>query len=94
MTPILKWCLYHNDPTSPARQLFAIHYYLPLVAIDGVVLGLIPTHRLRELSRSIFASFTATTESKEDDSFTQPQFWAWLPVGSLLLLRVITWRPR
>lgn len=88
------WCLDYTQQLSQSSELFLVHYYLFFVGLYGTVLGLIPTHRLRGAFHSLLANFrTNQTGSESHDDYTQPQFWAWLPIGSLFLLRFITWIP-
>lgn len=94
VTPLLSWCLYHTNPTPHARNVFAMHYYLLLTALYGFLLGLIPPNRIREVFNSLFANFASKPllTSPKNDDFTQPIIWAWLPIGTLFLLRFVTWR--
>jgi hypothetical protein len=94
ITPMLSWCVYHDDPTPVARSTFAMHYYLALSALYGFLLGLIPRHQIREVLISSFANFSSripSTPHSELD-FASPILWAWLPIGIIFFLRFILWQ--
>jgi hypothetical protein len=96
VTPFISWAIYHTDPTPHARNLFAMHYYLFLTSLYGFALGLIPTHKLQEALNSVlgnFASSHLSTPPSSEPDFTRPHLWAWLPVGTVFLLRFIMWQP-
>jgi hypothetical protein len=95
VTPLLSWCLYHDNSTPIVRNTFAMRHYLSLTAFYGFLLGLIPFHRKNEAFSSYFASFRSKldSDSRRESPFTDPILWAWLPIGIVFLIRFVTWKP-
>jgi hypothetical protein len=95
VTPLLSCCLYHDNSTPIVRNAFAMRHYLSLSAFYGFLLGLITLHRVNEPFSSYFASFRSkfNSDSRRESPFTDPILWAWLPIGIVLLIRFVTWKP-
>jgi hypothetical protein len=95
VTPLIKWAIYHNDPTSFLAKTFGPRFYLPLCAFYGLALGLIPLHRILEAIQTSFGVLSARPTSKVENEldWSRPILWAWVPIGIVFLLRFIIWQP-
>ncbi len=95
MTPLIKWAIYHNDPTSFLAKSFGSRFHLPLCVLYGLALGLIPLHRIVEVFQSSWGIIAARTHPRIQDEldWKRPILWAWIPVGSLFLFRFLLWQP-
>ncbi len=82
--------------TNLNRISYVLSYFLPLFAVAGFLLGLIPFGRLlkavRNLRLSLFNS--PSTESVSDSDAVPPILWAWLPVTLAFLIRFMSWKSR
>jgi hypothetical protein len=82
--------------TQLNRVSYVLSYFLPIFAIAGFLLGLIPFGKLgkaiSELSASLFPS-TAPNPAENSDEVA-PILWAWLPVTLAFLIRFLTWQSR
>ncbi len=78
-----------------SRAAFNLEYWLLLAAFDGILLGLIPTHKIRIWLTHANARFRydSPNAASNDSSTLRPALWAWvLPTISFLLLFAI-WNP-
>jgi len=93
VTPLIKWCIYHNDPASPLAKTFGPRFYLPLSVVYGLALGFIPMHRMLEILQSSLGNLFAKPSLKLDNEldWRRPVLWAWVPIGVLFLLRFVAW---
>jgi hypothetical protein len=82
--------------TQLARLTFILSYFLPIFAVSGFLLGLIPFGKLGNALNELFAMLFPSTSSKiqpESDTVA-PILWAWLPVTFAFLIRFATWQSR
>jgi hypothetical protein len=95
ITPLISWSIYHNNPTPGLRNSFAMHYYLPLCVIYGLLLGLISLNRIREVFRSSLGIFSGRSllESEGELDPKRPILWAWIPIAIVFLIRFVSWEP-
>jgi hypothetical protein len=80
--------------TQLTRFAFVLTYFLPIFAVTGFLLGLIPFGNLGKAIRELFASALPKTSSQlvpEPDP-VPPVLWAWLPVTLAFLIRFATWQ--
>jgi hypothetical protein len=84
ITPLLKWAIYHNDPSSFLAKTFGPRFHLPLCALYGLAFGLIPSHRILEAFRSSFGILSARNYPRVDNEldWKRPILWAWVPIES------------
>ena len=82
--------------THMNRVAYILSYFLPIFAIAGFLIGLIPFGRLgralSELSHSLFPSTAAQPAPQPDP--VPPILWAWAPVTFAFLIRFTTWQSR
>jgi len=80
--------------TQLTRVAFILSYFLPIFAITGFLLGLVPFGKLGkalgELFRSLFPSAASNLAMEPDP--VPPVLWAWLPVTLAFLIRFTTWQ--
>jgi hypothetical protein len=80
--------------TQLTRVAFILSYFLPIFAITGFLLGLVPFGKLGkaigELFRSLFPSAGSQLAMEPDP--VPPVLWAWLPVTLAFLIRFTTWQ--
>jgi hypothetical protein len=91
LNPLVWWALHQSGTTFQQRPSFIAAYYLPLIAIYGFFLGLIPLHRLQELLASFFGNLRFKLQLRTEMIFNRPLLWAWAPVGLLLAYRLLTY---
>jgi hypothetical protein len=72
LDPLILVALHRNGTTSLQRAFFIGAYYLPVVAIYGFSLGLIPIHRLQELLASSFGKFRYRSHPGTEMVFSRP----------------------
>jgi len=94
-TPV--WQVAHQMHwTQLNRVSYILNYFLPIFAVAGFLLGLIPFGKLgkaiRELSAALFPS--ASSQLAPEPDTVAPILWAWLPVTLAFLTRFITWQSR
>jgi hypothetical protein len=80
--------------TQLSRVAFVLSYFLPIYAVTGFLLGLVPFGNLAKVIRDLFASVSAKSSSQfavEPDP-VPPVLWAWLPVTLAFLIRFTTWQ--
>jgi hypothetical protein len=95
ITPV--WQIAHQMHwTQLNRVYYVLSYFLPIFAIAGFLLGLVPFGRLGkaigELSSSLFPS--ASSRSAKESDEVAPILWAWLPVTLAFLIRFVSWQSR
>jgi hypothetical protein len=66
LNPPIWWVLHKNGITLLDRPSFIASYYLPLIGIYGLLLGLIPIHRLQELLASSLGKFRFTSNLRPE----------------------------
>jgi hypothetical protein len=80
--------------TSLNRISYVLSYFLPIFAITGFLLGLIPFGKLGkalgDLSHSVAPSSSAGLAPEPEP--VPPILWAWLPVTVAFLIRFTTWK--
>jgi hypothetical protein len=94
-TPV--WQVAHQMHWTQLNHVaYILNYFLPIFAVAGFLLGLIPFGKLgraiSELSASFFPS--ASSQLKADPDAVAPILWAWLPVTFAFLIRFVTWQSR
>jgi hypothetical protein len=80
--------------TQQVRLMFTLSYFLPIFALTGFLLGLVPFGKLGKALGDLFGSMFPSASSKlppEPDTVA-PILWAWLPVTLAFLIRFATWR--
>jgi hypothetical protein len=84
--------------TQLNRVAFVLSYFLPIFAVAGFLLGLVPFGKLGkalgDLFRSFFPSASAKLPPEPDPVPVPPILWAWLPVTIAFLTRFVTWQSR
>jgi hypothetical protein len=80
--------------TQLSRVAFVLSYFLPIFAITGLLLGLIPFGNLGKAIRELFVTIFARTSSQlaPEPNPVPPVLWAWLPVTLAFLIRFATWQ--
>lgn len=90
LTPMAWWILHERDLTTLSRAMFTARFFLPLMPLYGLLLGLIPWQWIAELCTSSVARFHNTHHHQKELDLRRPALWAWLPIGLLWLFRVAT----
>jgi hypothetical protein len=82
--------------TNLNRISYVLSYFLPMFAVAGFLLGLIPFGRLFEAVRNLRRSLSnsPSTEIVSDSDAVPPILWAWLPVTLAFLIRFVSWKSR
>lgn len=82
--------------TNLNRISYVLSYFLPMFAVAGFLLGLVPFGRLSEAVRDLRRSLSnsPSTEILSDSDAVPPILWAWLPVTLAFLIRFVSWRSR
>jgi hypothetical protein len=82
--------------TQLNRVAFVLSYFLPIFAVAGFLLGLVPFGKLGKALGDLFRSFFPSASAKlpADPDAIPPILWAWLPVTLAFLTRFITWQSR
>src|ERR1700677_4912839 len=78
--------------TNLNRISYVLSYFLPMFAVAGFLLGLIPFGRLLEAVRSLRRP--QNTELVSDSDAVPPILWAWLPVTLAFVIRFVSWKSR
>lgn len=94
LNPLIWWALHKNGATLLERPSFVASYYLPLIGIYGLLLGLIPIHRLQELLASSLGKFRFRPTLRPEMALGRPMLWAWVPVGLAFVFRLLTFPVR
>ena len=94
LNALVWWALHQSRTTFLQRSSFVAAYYLPLIGIYGLCLGLIPIHRLKELLASSFGKIEFQSSPRPELVFSRPLLWAWAPVGLVLAIRFLTFSTR
>jgi hypothetical protein len=89
------WGLANKMHWTHLNQLsFVLSYFLPIFAVAGFLLGLVPFGKLGKALGDLFRSFFPSASAKlapEPDA-VPPILWAWLPVTLAFLIRFATWQ--
>jgi hypothetical protein len=82
--------------TNLNRVGFVLSYFLPIFAVAGFLLGLIPFGKLGRALENLFHSQapSASAELTREPDTVPPILWAWLPVTVAFLIRFATWQSR
>jgi hypothetical protein len=80
--------------TQLNRVAFVLSYFLPIFAVAGFLLGLVPFGKLGKAIGDLVASFFPKSESQlaPEPEVVAPILWAWLPVTLAFLIRFATWQ--
>jgi hypothetical protein len=80
--------------TQLSRLVFVLSYFLPIFAVVGFLLGLVPFGKLGKAIGELFGSFFPDASSKiaSEPDTVAPILWAWLPVTIAFLIRFTTWQ--
>ena len=90
LNPVVWWVFHQSGSTNLQRAVFSTTYYLPLIGLYGFVLGLIPIHRLYEAAAHLFGRIRFISQPRQELDISRPLLWAWVPVGLLLALRLVS----
>ena len=92
------WGLANKMQWTHLNQLsFVLSYFLPIFAVAGFLLGLVPFGKLGRALGDLFRSFFrshSTNLAAEPETLPSAILWAWLPVTLAFLVRFITWQSR
>jgi hypothetical protein len=81
--------------TELNRIAYVLSYFLPIFAIAGFVIGLIPFGRLGKALGDLFRSLVPSASQLPPDSDPVPPIlFAWAPVTIAFFIRFITWQSR
>jgi hypothetical protein len=94
LDPPIWWALHKNGIMLLERPSFIASYYLPLIGMYGLLLGLIPIHRLQELLASSIGKFRFRSNLGPEMTLSRPAVWAWVPIGLALVVRLLTFNVR
>jgi len=91
------WGLANKFHWTNLNQLFfVLSYFLPVFAVAGFLLGLVPFGKLGKALGDLFRSFSPPASAKlapePDPQVAPPILWAWLPVTLAFLTRFATWQ--
>ena len=89
------WGLANKMHWTHLNQLsFVLSYFLPIFAVAGFLLGLVPFGKLGKALGDLFRSFFPSTSAKfaPERETVPPILWAWLPVTLAFLIRFATWQ--
>jgi hypothetical protein len=89
------WGLANKMHWTHLNQLsFVLSYFLPIFAVGGFLLGLVPFGKLGKALGDLFRSFFPTAAAKlaPEPEAVPPILWAWLPVTLAFLIRFATWQ--
>jgi hypothetical protein len=94
LNPLIWWASHENGITLLERPSFIASYYLPLIGLYGLLLGLIPIHRLQELLAAALGKFRFRSNPRPEMALSRPMLWAWVPVGLALVFRLLMFNVR
>lgn len=81
--------------TNLNRIGYVLSYFLPIYAVAGFLVGLIPFGKLGESLRKLLRSLsTPSIEHRSESDAVPPILWAWLPVTLAFLIHFVSWRSR
>jgi hypothetical protein len=80
--------------TQLTRVAYVLSYFLPIFAVAGFLLGLVPFGKLAKAIRELLASIfpKAVSQLAPEPDPIPPVLWAWLPVTLAFLIRFATWQ--
>lgn len=80
--------------TQLNRVAYVLSYFLPIFALAGFLIGLLPIGKLGKALGELLHSVAPATspELAPDSGPVPPILWAWLPVTLAFLLRFLTWQ--
>jgi len=76
--------------TIQTRFVFLLNYFLPIFAVLGFLLGLVPFGRLSKAVTELAPGLARFVEPDQVPAI----YWAWLPVTVAFLIRFFTWQSR
>jgi hypothetical protein len=94
-TPV--WQVAHQMHwTELNRVSYVLSYFLPIFAVAGFLLGLVPFGRLGKAIGDLFALIVPSASSTPAEASREvaPILWAWVPVTLAFFIRFITWQSR
>ena len=79
--------------TQMTRVAYILSYFLPIFAIAGLLIGLVPLEKLARALGELYRSFSprATPQTAPESDLPPPILWAWAPVTFAFLIRFATW---
>jgi hypothetical protein len=78
--------------TQLSRVPYIFSYFLPIFAVAGFLIGLLPWGKLGAAISDLLNSFSSPRKIlTAEQSATPPILWAWLPVTIAFLTRYLTW---
>ena len=80
--------------TQLNRLAYVLSYFLPIFAVAGFLLGLVPFGKLGKAIGDLVGSFfpSASSQLAPEPDPVPPVLWAWLPVTLAFLIRFATWQ--
>jgi hypothetical protein len=79
--------------TQLNRVVFVLSYFLPIFAIAGFLIGLVPWGKLGAALGDLLHSFVpASAQFTTEHATIPPILWAWLPVTLAFLIRFFSWQ--
>lgn len=76
--------------TTQTQFVFLLNYFLPIFAVCGFLLGLVPFGRLGKAVTELAPGLARFVEPDEVPAI----YWAWVPVTIAFLIRFFTWQSR
>lgn len=82
--------------TQMKSPVYVLSYFLPIFAVTGFLVGLIPFGKLAKALGELFASMfpSSSDRIRPEPDEVAPVLWAWLPVTLAFLTRFATWQSR
>jgi hypothetical protein len=81
--------------TQLNRVVFVLSYFLPIFAVAGFLIGLVPWGKLAKALGDLLHSIVpASAQFTAEHETIPPILWAWLPVTLAFLLRFFSWQSR
>ncbi len=91
------WQIANKMHWTQLKQVpFVLSYFLPIFAVAGFLIGLIPFGRLGKALDSLFGMIfpSAAVKVPRENGEVAPVLWAWVPVTFAFLIRFSTWHSR
>jgi len=80
--------------TNLNRISYVLSYFLPIYAVAGFLIGLIPFGKLGEALRDLLRSLSRSPSTVSEPDAVPPVLWAWVPVTLAFLIRFVSWQSR